>query len=87
MNQEQMALLQRITLSILETVAASGAPSGPMFGVCQAQGASLKQYQSIMQGLTSQTAGMLTVERACYHITSAGKVFIGKMQAKLGVLA
>ena len=88
MNQAQIELLQRIGLGVMEAVEAAddfGAPAGPMFAAMQAQGASLNQFQSIMGGLIRK--GMLTEVNQCFYITTAGRDFMQKLQAKFGVPA
>jgi hypothetical protein len=51
---QQLEAIKLIVTSIIETVRDAGdmgAPSGPMYAACMSAGASLSQYQSLMDAL------------------------------------
>lgn len=86
MDKNTIELLQRIGLGVLEAVEAAGetgAPGGPLYAAMNAHGASLNQFNSIMDGLVNR--GMLARDEwHCYHMTAAGEQFKQALQRKFG---
>lgn len=78
-------VLQKIGLGVLEAVEAGGvlgAPGGVLYAAMQVQGATLNQYQSIMNGMVGN--GLLTLDSDCYSMTDAGKSKLKTWSQKYG---
>lgn len=85
MTPQQIEMLQKVGLGVLEAVAAAGevgAPGGVLYAAMQAHGASLSQFQSIMGGLVGKA--MLTQQHETYHLTREGNQFMQKLKLKFG---
>lgn len=82
-RKDELELLQRIGLGVLQAVDSAGedgAPGGVLYAAMQAHGARLSQFQTFMSTLTGR--GMLVLEGDCYFMTEAGQEFKRKLEAK-----
>lgn len=87
----KIAFLTVLT-SVLDTIAEqpAGAPSGPMFAACQAQGCTLNQWTSLVNSLMS--TGLVTAELdieqipVVFHITDDGRSKLAAAKAALSKL-
>lgn len=80
MTKNQIQALQNIAKGIIESASDSiGAPSGVVYAALMAQGASLSQFNSIMDTLTRK--GFLTHDIDChtYHATPIGIQWAAKI--------
>ena len=81
MNNQQIKALQSIARGIIESANLSpiGAPSGVIYSALMGHGASLNQFQSIMQTLVKH--GFLTHDTEChtYHATDSGIAWANKI--------
>lgn len=70
MKQAQILAVSHISMGIIEAVEVAGdhgAPSGVLYAAMQSHGATLNQFQSIMEMLTAP--GYLMLEGDRYHTT------------------
>jgi len=81
MTNNQIKALQSIGKSIIEScnIDSTGAPSGIIYAALMGHGASLNQFQSIMDTLVS--SGFLTHDNEChtYHATDLGIAWSNKI--------
>ncbi|WP_321935224.1 hypothetical protein [Paraburkholderia sp. J8-2] len=83
----QIIAAQKIGLAVLETIddtGEQGAPSGVLYAALQAKGASLSQYQSLMEPLVRRK--FLELQHDVYTMTDSGRTFMGKLRAQLNAL-
>lgn len=88
-KNEQLELLQRVGLAVLEAITEAGehgAPAGVLYAALMHQGMSLSQFQSFMVTLTSHQFVTLD-DGHCYRINEQGKQFLLKLQRKFAVHA
>jgi predicted transcriptional regulator len=82
MNANQKRALMQIAKGIIEScnIDSFGAPSGIIYSTLMAHGASLNQFQSIMDTLVR--SGFLTHDADCqtYHATDSGMAWANKIQ-------
>jgi hypothetical protein len=83
MTKTQIQALQSIAKGIIEScnIDSFGAPSGIIYSALMGHGASLNQYQSIMDTLVR--SGFLTHDADCqtYHATDSGIAWANKVGA------
>ena len=83
MDNHQIEALQSIAKGIIESanLSPTGAPSGVIYAALMGHGASLKQFQSIMDTLVS--CQFLTHDAEChtYHATDSGIAWSNKVGA------
>ena len=83
MTKTQVQALQSIAKGIIEScnIDSIGAPSGIIYSTLMGHGASLNQFNSIMQTLVSQ--GFLIHDADChtFHATDAGIAWVNKVGA------
>ena len=81
MTNQQIKALQSIAKGIIEScnIDSVGAPSGIIYSTLMAHGASLNQFNSIMQTLVSK--GFLAHDADChtYHATPTGIAWANKV--------
>ena len=81
MNNQQIKALQSIGKGIIESanLSPSGAPSGVIYAALMGHGASLNQFQSIMDTLVK--CQFLTHDTEChtYHATDSGIAWANKI--------
>ena len=81
MDNHQIEALQSIAKGIIESanLSPTGAPSGIIYSALMGHGASLSQFQSIMETLVKH--GFLTHDTEChtYHATDSGIVWANKI--------
>jgi hypothetical protein len=81
MNNQQIQALQSIAKGIIESANLSpiGAPSGVIYSALMGHGASLNQFQSIMDTLVK--CQFLTHDTEChtYHATDSGIAWANKI--------
>lgn len=73
-SQDISVTIALIGLAVLEAVNAAGelgAPSGTLYAGLMSQGATLNQYQSLMDGLVNK--GKLRREGHLYFLTESGR--------------
>ncbi|WP_058048814.1 hypothetical protein [Janthinobacterium sp. Ant5-2-1] len=83
MKQAQILAVSHISMGVIKAVEAAGdlgAPGGVLYAAMQSHGAKLKQFQSIMDMLTSP--GYLMLEVDCYHTTPC----TAQMKARLALV-
>ena len=82
MDNHQIQALQSIAKGIIESanLSPTGAPSGVIYSALMGHGASLNQFQSIMDTLVR--SGFLTHDADCqtYHATDSGIAWANKIQ-------
>lgn len=84
MSNQQIVAAQRIGMTLLEAIKESsplGAPSGILYAGLMTAGCTKNQYDSFIDTLTSN-AFIEQTEDFCLHITTKGKEFLVKLQAK-----
>ena len=83
MTNQQIKALQSIGKGIIESanLSPTGAPSGIIYSALMAHGATLNQFQSIMDTLVR--SGFLTHDTEChtYHATDSGIAWSNKVGA------
>ena len=81
MNNQQIKALQSIAKGIIESanLSPTGAPSGVIYAALMGHGASLNQFQSIMDTLVK--CQFLTHDTEChtYHATDSGIAWANKI--------
>lgn len=80
MTKNQIQALQSIAKGIIESATGSvGAPSGVIYASLMSQGATLSQFNSIMDTLTRK--GFLLHDAEChtYHATTSGLQWAAKV--------
>lgn len=80
MTKQQILALQSIAKGIIESATNPvGAPSGVIYAALMGHGASLSQFQSIMDTLTRK--GFLSHDADChtYHATESGIAWANKV--------
>lgn len=68
-SPQQAAALRLIVSAVLDAIRAAGptgAPGGVLYAACQAHGATLSQFESLMRAL--ERAGKVERDGDCYHI-------------------
>lgn len=83
MTNQQIKILQSIGKGIIEScnIDSNGAPSGIIYSALMGHGATLNQFQSIMDTLVKH--GFLTHDADChtYHATPSGLAWANKVGA------
>lgn len=88
MSPTQIHALATASLGVIEAVEAAGehgAPGGVLYAAMQAHGASMSQFQSLMQTLTNP--GYLVLDGDCYRSTSRTQELKTKLTNSLAAFA